>query len=165
MVHTSSRPRPNHIWRTNEFNVHVCRKHLAWAAWQYENPWHTTWRRPCSETHAGALVYCFQNIYNEDLIKQRQLEDLKWRSAGPSGTGTSGQADTAEEVGLDQTHPKESSTTHQALTWNPQGKREAGLATVGGETLKQSWNSKGPTSPEWPEQPRTECDGEGSLMA
>ena len=31
-----------------------------------------------------------------------------------------------------------SSTTRQALTWNPQGKREAGLATVGGETLKQS---------------------------
>ena len=32
-----------------------------------------------------------------------------------------------------------SSTTRQALTWNPQGKRrEAGLATVGGETLKQN---------------------------
>ena len=58
-----------------------------------------------------------------------------------------------------------SSTTRQALTWNPQGKREDDLATVGGETLKQSWNSKGPTGPEWPEQPRTECDGEGSLMA
>ena len=40
--------------------------------------------------------------------------------------------------------------------------REAGLATVGGETLKQSWNSRGPTGPE---QPRTEYDGEGSLMA
>ena len=23
----------------------------------------------------------------------------------------------------------------------------------------------GPTGPEWPEQPRTECDGEGLLMA
>ena len=43
--------------------------------------------------------------------------------------------------------------------------REAGLATVGGETLKQSWNSRGPTGPEWQEQPRTECDGGGSLMA
>ena len=40
--------------------------------------------------------------------------------------------------------------------------REAGLATVGGKTLKQSWNSKGPTGLEWPEQPRTECDGDGS---
>ena len=43
--------------------------------------------------------------------------------------------------------------------------REAGLATVGGETLKQSWNSRGPTGPEWQEQPRTEYDGGGSLMA
>ena len=41
--------------------------------------------------------------------------------------------------------------------------REAFLETVGGETLKQSWNSKGPTGPEWPEQPRTECDGDGSF--
>ena len=30
--------------------------------------------------------------------------------------------------------------------------REAGLATVGGETLKQSWNSKEPIGLEWPEQ-------------
>ena len=43
--------------------------------------------------------------------------------------------------------------------------READLATVGGETLKQSWNSRGPTGPEWQKQPRTECDGGGSLMA
>ena len=42
---------------------------------------------------------------------------------------------------------------------------EAGPATVGGDTLRQSWNSKGPTGPKWPEQRRTECDGEGSLMA
>ena len=43
--------------------------------------------------------------------------------------------------------------------------REVSLATVGGETLKQSWNSKGPTGPEWPEQPRTECDGEFPVSA
>ena len=43
--------------------------------------------------------------------------------------------------------------------------REASLATVGGETLKQSLSNKGPTGLEWPEQPRTECDGGGSLMA
>ena len=35
--------------------------------------------------------------------------DSKWRSMGPSGTGTSGQADTAEEVELDLTHPQEAS--------------------------------------------------------
>ena len=29
-----------------------------------------------------------------------------------SGTGTNGQADTAEEVGLDQTHPQEASIQH-----------------------------------------------------
>ena len=29
-----------------------------------------------------------------------------------SGTGTSGQADTAEEVGLDRTHPQEASIQH-----------------------------------------------------
>ena len=43
---------------------------------------------------------------------------------------TSGQADTAEEVGLGRTHPQEASiqasTTRQALTWNPQGKRKRG---------------------------------------
>ena len=43
--------------------------------------------------------------------------------------------------------------------------REAGLATVGDETLKQSWSSRGPAGPEWQEQPRTECDGGGSLTA
>ena len=31
--------------------------------------------------------------------------------------------------------------------------REAVLATVGGETLKQSWNSRGPTGPEWQNSP------------
>ena len=39
------------------------------------------------------------------------------------------------------------------------------LTTLGDQTLKQSWHSKGPAGPAWPEQPRTECDGEGSLMA
>ena len=36
---------------------------------------------------------------------------------GASGTGTSGQADTAEEVGLDRTHPQEASIQHH--TPNP----------------------------------------------
>ena len=31
---------------------------------------------------------------------------------GASGTGTSGQADTAEKVGLDRTHPQETSIQH-----------------------------------------------------
>ena len=90
-------------------------------------------------------------------------EDPKWRSVGASRTGTSGQADTAEEVGLDWTHPQEASIQHHTpRSWpgTRRGRgREAGLATVGGETLKQSWNSRGPTGPEWQEQPKTECDG------
>ena len=32
---------------------------------------------------------------------------------GASGTGTSGQADTAEEVGLVRTHPREASIQHR----------------------------------------------------
>ena len=36
----------------------------------------------------------------------------KWRSVEVSRTGTSGQADTAEEVGLDRTHPQEASIQH-----------------------------------------------------
>ena len=43
-----------------------------------------------------------------------------------SGTGTSGQADTAEEVGLDQTHPQEASIQHHTPSpdLEPAGKEE-----------------------------------------
>ena len=58
-------------------------------------------------------------------------EDPKWRSVGASGTGTSGQADSVEEVGLDQTHPEKPASS-SALTWGAlptlvwkRGKREA----------------------------------------
>ena len=59
-----------------------------------------------------------------------------------------------------------SSTTHQALTWNPQGKRKRGRSRNSWRRdteaeLKQQW-TKGPTGLEWSEQPRTECSGEGS---
>ena len=64
------------------------------------------------------------------------------RALSISGTGTSGQADTAEEVGLDRTHPQEASIQHHTPSpdLEPPGgrEREAGLATAGGETLKQS---------------------------
>ena len=54
----------------------------------------------------------------------------------PSGTGTSGQTDTAEEVGLDRTHLQEASIQHHTPSpdLEPTGERErvAGLATVGG---------------------------------
>ena len=37
---------------------------------------------------------------------------------GASGTGTSGQADTAEEVGLDRTHPLEASIQHHTPSYD-----------------------------------------------
>ena len=46
-----------------------------------------------------------QHLSEAHLQNPMAREDPKWRSVGPSGTGTSGQADTAEEVGLDRTHP------------------------------------------------------------
>ena len=81
---------------------------------------------------------CMRRIYNP-----MAREDPKRRSVGASGTGTSGQADTVEEVGLDRTHPLEASIQHHTpnpdLEPHSRGRgREAGLATVGGETLKQS---------------------------
>ena len=65
------------------------------------------------------------------------------------------------EAGFDTPSGSQHPALH-AKPWpeTPRGRgRQAGLATVGGETLKQSWNSKGPTGLEWPEQRRTECDG------
>ena len=45
---------------------------------------------------------------------------------GTSGPGLSGQADTAEEVGLDRTHPKETSIQHHTPgpDLEPAGKKE-----------------------------------------
>lgn len=39
-------------------------------------------------------------------------DDLKRRSVGASGTRTSGQANSEEEVGLDWTHPPEAGNQH-----------------------------------------------------
>ena len=48
-----------------------------------------------------------------------------------SGTGTSGQADTAEEVGLDQTHPQEVSIQHHMPSYElePLGEDKERLAS------------------------------------
>ena len=53
-----------------------------------------------------------QHLSEAHLQNPMAREDLKWRSVGASGTGTSGQADTAEEAGLDRTHPQEASIQH-----------------------------------------------------
>ena len=47
----------------------------------------------------------------------RMTRHPKWRSVGASGTRTGGQTDTADEVGLDWTHPQEASIQH--YTPNP----------------------------------------------
>ena len=53
-----------------------------------------------------------QHLSEAHLQNPMAREDSKWRSVGASGTGTSGQADTAEEVGLDWTQPLEASIQH-----------------------------------------------------
>ena len=53
-----------------------------------------------------------QHLSEAHLQNPMAREDAKWRSVGASGTGTSGQADTAEDVGLDRTHPQEASIQH-----------------------------------------------------
>ena len=53
-----------------------------------------------------------QHLSEAHLQNPMAREDPKWRTVGASGTGTSGQADTAEEVGLDRTHPQEASIQH-----------------------------------------------------
>ena len=53
-----------------------------------------------------------QHLSKAHLQNPMAGENPIWRSVGASGTGTSGQADTAEEVGLDLTHPQEASIQH-----------------------------------------------------
>ena len=90
-----------------------------------------------------------EKIWNEDLWEQAGQEpvakQILWRKWGRIGHALRKPA---------------SSTTRQALICNPQRKRGRPHNT-GGETLKQSWNNKGPTGLEWQEQSRTECNGEG----
>ena len=50
-----------------------------------------------------------QHLSEAHLQNPMTREDPKWRSVGASGTGTSGQAGTAEEVGLDRTRHQEAS--------------------------------------------------------
>ena len=51
---------------------------------------------------------CLRRIYKIQWLEKIRNEDL-WERGGK---GTSGQADTAEEVGLDRTHPQEASIQH-----------------------------------------------------
>ena len=46
------------------------------------------------------------------------------KSVGASGAGTSGQTNTAEEVGLDRTHPQEASIEHYTPSFDLEPARE-----------------------------------------
>ena len=67
--------------------------------------------------------------------------DPKWRAVGASGTGTSNKTNPEEEVGLDWTYPQEASIHHHIPSSDlepavkEEERREAGLATAGGEAL------------------------------
>nr|KAG5706127.1 hypothetical protein BaRGS_025749 [Batillaria attramentaria] len=61
----------------------------------------------------------------------RRIFNIRWpekirRAVGASGAGTSGQADPAEEVGLDWTHPQEASIQHHTPSpdMEPAGEKE-----------------------------------------
>ena len=71
-----------------------------------------------------------QHLSEAHLQNQMAGQDLKRRSMGASGIGTSGQADTAEEVGLDWTHPQEANVQHHTPSSDrePTGKEEERLA-------------------------------------
>ena len=72
-----------------------------------------------------------QHLSEAHLQNPMAREDPKWRSVGASGTGTSGQADTVEEVGLDQTHPQEASIQHHTPSpdLEPAGEENERLAS------------------------------------
>ena len=71
-------------------------------------------------------------------------EDPNWRSVGASGTGTSGQTDTAEEVGLDRTHPQEASIQHHTPSpdLEPVGEEEERPASKQLETRRWRQNTR-----------------------
>ena len=67
-----------------------------------------------------------QHLSEAHLQNPMAREDPKWRSVGASRTGTSGQADTAKDVGLDRTHPQKASIQHHtpSLDLEPAGEEE-----------------------------------------
>ena len=74
----------------------------------------------------AVLLVILQHLSEVHLPNPMAREDPKSRSVGVSGTGTSSQADTAEEVGLDRTHPQEASNQHHTPSpdLEPAGEKE-----------------------------------------
>ena len=94
------------IWRSQHENQtlhfqHQCEVSPALRMWDMAN---------------NTMQQKIQTFFNTCL---RRIYKIQWqeiwnedRSVGVNRTGTSGQADTAEEVGLDRTHPQEASIQH-----------------------------------------------------
>ena len=188
--------RPGHLnvgvgesWRCREETVKILNCAFQCNYWYLSAvssvlPWRNysqtslPWHRPSSLCSDNAVLTCdrekevvsFYAIIDCCVItstKSNGKRRSEMKTCMSKRDRTSGQADTAEEEGLDRTHPQEASIQHHTPSpdLEPAGEeKEAGLSTVGSETLKQNWNSKGPTGAESPEQPRTDCDGEGSWM-
>ena len=89
---------------------------------------------------------CLQRIYNIQWPEMIPNEDL-WEQVGQEPVAKQILKRKWGWIGHTLRKPA-SSITRQALTWNPQGKRKTGLATAGGETLRQSSSSKVQTGQE-----------------
>ena len=132
------RPRRHSQNRQGKSSFRHAQKHLSIWRNQHENqtphlqlkcevsPALRVWDMADNTDDATKDPDILQHLSEVHLQNPMAREDLIWRSVGTSGTETSGQADTAEEVELDRTHLRKpvSSTTCQALTWNLQGKRK-----------------------------------------
>nr|KAG5702059.1 hypothetical protein BaRGS_032308 [Batillaria attramentaria] len=67
-----------------------------------------------------------QHLSEAHLQPPMAIEDPERKAVGASGAGTSGQADPAEEVGLDWTHPQEASIHYHTPSpdMEPAGEKE-----------------------------------------
>ena len=100
---------------------------------------HETWRTTQMMQQKIQTFFntCLMRIYKIQWQEKIQNEVL-WERAGQDPVAKQILRRKWGWIGHTLRKPA-SSTTRQALTWNPQGKgREDGLTTVGGETLKQS---------------------------
>nr|KAG5686779.1 hypothetical protein BaRGS_009999 [Batillaria attramentaria]KAG5698216.1 hypothetical protein BaRGS_024023 [Batillaria attramentaria] len=96
------------------------------------------------------LNTCLRRIFNIRWPEKIRNEEL-WERAGQEPVAKQILRRKWGWIGHTLRKPA-SSTTRQALTWNPQGKGiEARLATAGGGTLRQSYVNRGPTGLEWQE--------------
>ena len=83
-----------------------------WRVECRQSPALRMWDMADNRDHVTKDPDILQHLSEVNLQSPMARKDPKWRSVGVCGTGTSGQADTAEEVGLGRTHPQEASIQH-----------------------------------------------------